>query len=676
MRAAAPAMRPRHEEGASSALAFAIPLAFGVLWLLVEVACIVLRTPSFDVGETTRRLLRVLPFHLGLFAGLGALLALVVRRVSLRPTTVGWVSLAGATLIFLAPRVALASYRAGGVDAAAVAGGLTVLAVGLAVAGLAGVGTLLPSGLARAWPVAAWTGWSLFWVPFLRRAGPALALRNPGEEGWLGLLDAGEIAVAGLGLLLVLGVGALRRPAVAAATALLLLLGPLAPARAESPLRPDVLFILVDTLRADDFEQAGPTPALDALAAESIRFRRAYSPSNNTTRSMPGVLTSLSYDVVGERLPDAARTLPEALQEAGWATHGISANPWVSAQYGYEQGFDTLQDAANAPDFLVSPLLQIAGALAPGASYHWGMVAADLYYRPASEIRRRAEGALRGDREPLFLYVHTMDVHGPYLPPKRFLPADYRREDFYSYFPFIHLDQQAILESEPFQPRIRNLRQRYRAEIRYTDAELGKLIRALQDAGRWEETLVWLVSDHGECFGEHGYTGHTDNLLEPLIHVPLLLKLPASWGIRPRDVTEPVSTYDIFPTTASLLGLEGPERGFGEDLSDLVRGDGSRAARAVISSSTGRVYSGIVWPWKLHLELGSDGTPGRRRLFHLARDPGEHDDLAASHGDVADRIEAEIRSWIDREKALAFDDQGSEVDAQTRQQLESLGYVE
>lgn len=667
-------MTSGREHGTSLRSALGISLAVGLGWVLLELAFSALRSPFFDLGEILRRLARLLPFYLVLFALLALVLAAATGRSGARPRTLGWLALGGVTLIFLAPRIGLGAYRTGSAGTAVVAVLVTSGVVALALGGLAALGRVLPRHLGRVWAFAAWTGWSLFWVPFLRRAGPVLALGRPGEEGWSSVVDTDEIVGAALGAALILALGALRRPRAAAVGALVgCTLVPAAAGGAE-PRRPDVLIILVDTLRADELRAAGGTPSLDALAAESFHFTRAYAASNNTTRSMPAVFTSLSHNVLGAGIPADVETVTEILQGAGWATHGISANPWVSAQYGYHQGFDVLYDAANAPHFLVSPLLQILGALAPGPSYHAGIVGADLYYRPASELRRRAVEILRRHPSPLLLYVHTMDVHGPYLPPRRFLDADYRKEDFLPHFRFNRLDHDPRLETEEFRGYIRNVRQRYRGEIRYSDGELGKLIQAYRDAGRWDETLVWFLSDHGEAFGEHGYTGHAQSLFEPLVRIPVFMKPPRSAKLDPRQVQTPMSGFDVLPTTASLLGLPVPESAFGDDLTPILRGEDAVSSRTVIASG-GRGYAAVRWPWKLHLD--SKAPPGeQRQLYHLERDPDEQEDVALSHPGVVEALVEAIQERIRRERELGVRDAAGQVDPHIRQQLESLGYVE
>jgi arylsulfatase A-like enzyme len=542
--------------------------------------------------------------------------------------------------------------------------------------------------------------WSLVFLSFLHRAGPALGLGKTGAFGWSRFLSGVDLAfaVAAGALVFAAALAAARGPtaAVLVAAALVAMGSSAGDDEASRALRatarPDVLVILIDTWRFDHLGFHGngvgavapevETPVLDALARRSVVFRRAYAPSNLTRRSMPGILTSFPWSVTRSRpLSEQAYTLAELLRDAGYGTYGISANPNVAAQFGYEQGFDVFVDPSLAGDFLVTNMLQILGTFVPGPAYGAGVVSAALYYRPASELRRRGIGLLSAAGSgPSFLYLHTMDPHGPYLPPREHLPEAFRLRDFYSYYDFEKLRQKDVLNSGAFRPHLENLLQRYAGEVRFTDAELGRLIQQLREAGRWEETLVWITSDHGEAFGEHDHAGHGGpHLTSVLTHVPFLVKPPRSWGIEPRTIDETVSNYDLLPTTAGLLGLPAPEGVFGEDLSAVIRHGGADPARVVISYAQAgetTVYAAVRGPWKLVVRA-PEGGPPERELFHLQRDPAESQDVLDAHPDLAMRLEQEIDAW--RRNRTAHDlpeGEGRSIDPAMEERLRALGYVD
>ncbi len=104
----------------------------------------------------------------------------------------------------------------------------------------------------------------------------------------------------------------------------------------------------------------------------SVKFAHAFSQGNNTQSALPGVLTSLPFALVGNPIPDEVETLAESLSAAGFATSGISTNPFISRLNGYSQGFDVFRDPSDAPNFLVENLLQIISTLIPGPAYARG----------------------------------------------------------------------------------------------------------------------------------------------------------------------------------------------------------------------------------------------------------------------------------------------------------------
>jgi arylsulfatase A-like enzyme len=679
----------RAERGAGAAAVIALSLAWGLAWLALEGLLAALSEAGPDRTEALRRTLRFLPWQLLVFAGAAAV-ALVLRRGGrgrrddgdrwLFPVT------ASASLVFLLAPVAWGLARAVPIPRLA----LSLLALVTAVAGLFAaaslVARLLPPRLAGAFALGTCSAWALVFVPTLRRIAPSMALTVPHLADLPGFLRMPELGVAaGVGaLLLVVGLlvpRAGRRGLLVAAGPALLLTAFLVP-RAELPARepgppelPDVIVILVDTMRADLLQGTG-APALQALARESVRFEQAIAPSNRTRSSLPAIMTGLSFQVTGPALPEAAVTLAERLAAAGYATIGFSANPIVSEQFGYGQGFEQLIDPGRLPEFLSGNVLRVAGTAAPGLAYRLGIVDADLYYRPIGELRRRASRAFAARRRPTFLYVQTMDLHGPYLPPPRYLPVDYRPDSFLSYFEFLRLSGRGVLAERP--DELRNLRERYEGELRYTDAELGDWLQALRAEGRFDESLIWVLSDHGEDFGEHDHAGHGgEGLWTSLVHVPLLVKPPRSWGIAPRSVPEAVSVRDLLPTTLSLLGLPPLSQSFGRDLSERIRGGPASGAPVISETATtqGVTYAATRLPFRLVLSFRRDGSEARA-LHHLERDPGETVDVQAEFPDVARALDAAVRERRQLEHTFRFAEETREVDPQTRERLRSLGYVD
>jgi arylsulfatase len=668
-------------------------LAVGGAWFLAE-TLLFAGDAALDRGEVLRRALALLPWHLALFALIGAVLAPALARRGARAGAAAWWAVWAGSTVFLAAPVAEGLAPDGGPPAAALGVAAAALGLGAILALLRGAGRFLPGFARRHWLLAASSGWIVLFVCFLRRASPVFANGMLGPGAWLDLLEPADFALAAGAMAVVLLAATALRRALFAAACLALLFATPSPgedgraARAAS--RPDVIVVLIDTYRFDhlgaNVGRSDLTPNLDAFAREAIRFERGFSSSNMTSLAMPGVMASLSASVVGKRLPEESDTLAERLAQAGYATLAISTNPNVSRQFGYEQGFDVFIDPTDQADFLITSVLQAASAIAPGPAYRANIVNAALYFRPSEEVFRRGIRLLDGSPGPTLLYLHTMDLHGPYLPPRRFLPADFSTRDFYPYHRFLRLSGQGVLNSSAFAPSLRNLRQRYEGAVRYTDSEFGRLVEALRARDRWDESLVWVLSDHGECFGEHDFAGHGGpNLPGTLLRIPLLLKPPRSWGVAPRVEETPFSILDVLPTTLALLDEPLPEYIFGSERARLVR-EGREGAPAVVSSAvrydgaTGAVtdvYAVIEWPWKLDLVLPrGDASARETRLFHLGDDPGEAHDRAGLEPEILARLQRTLHGWRALERRHLYGPESDLLDPRVQQQLRELGYVE
>jgi hypothetical protein len=186
-----------------------VALGVGVAWFATEFALFAFSDASQDRSELLRRALDLLPWQLALFALVGVALLPVARALALSWVGVGWWAVGVASFVFLGARVGEGALRQGGAGRAV----LAVAAVGLILAGalaaLRGVGRLLPPALRGAWPLAAWSGWTLLFLTFLRRAGPAFGNGKTGLIGWVEFLHGDEVlsAAALCGLVLLASAG-------------------------------------------------------------------------------------------------------------------------------------------------------------------------------------------------------------------------------------------------------------------------------------------------------------------------------------------------------------------------------------------------------------------------------------------------------------------------------------
>jgi arylsulfatase A-like enzyme len=447
---------------------------------------------------------------------------------------------------------------------------------------------------------------------------------------------------------------------------------------------PNLLFIVLDTLRADHMSLYGyhrpTTPKLDAWSKEGITFDMARSAAPWTLPShltmFTGLLPSQHQARVDQPYHGSAPTLAEYLRSKGYATGGVVANVRMCNQvYGVGRGFDTYVDypwnqqisvhSALTSSKLGASVLGAMGRIGLPAPHHY-----PLYYRrPAraitkeahawlDEVARRNEHAPAGERRPYFLFDNLMDVHGPYAPmrnaPRLFWKGPLpEKDDSTPECGWRAL--QEFTDSEPAARRARNqqldavssrLRDLYDDCLHGMDAELDRFLAGLRADGMLENTWVLITADHGEHFGEHGHFGHGSSLYNAMTHVPLILIPPSSSStmcatsprsLRGRHIAAPVSQRDLPRTLASLLDPAGDNPFPGKSLSRLWSESPAEPPDPVLSQlenpqlrgesfRTDRVIEVNSLIQHEHILIESANQPPE--LYDLYRDPHEQRNLA------------------------------------------------
>ncbi len=438
--------------------------------------------------------------------------------------------------------------------------------------------------------------------------------------------------------------------------------------------RPNIIILVIDTLRADRLSCYGyarpTTPEIDALARRGVLFERACAQAPMTRGSVASLMTSLYPDAHGtndvmDRLPESATTLAETLHDHGWHTACFSTNENVSPVFGFDQGFDT---------FWLHRLSRIERFTAYGRLSHYitetlgfGRVSADLDGSDACSVtdavlswlpeRRRAAAPAAA---PLFLYVQYIDPHSPYAPPEDLLnhpSPDPERMATHGHFPH-------NCPPHPFgrwpeqEPGIaEGISQLYDAEIRYCDREIGRLVRELETRGLLDQSWLLITADHGEEFFDHEQLGHGQSMYEELLHVPLIVLGP---GLVPGRVAAPVQIVDLYPTLLAVAGIESDAELHGRDLAELLADPGGTGAGTGTGTS-GTAPNRVLFSQRVSdppLAMVSIGTEklvliehagqSKALLFDLAADPHEQHDLAAAR---PDRVEALTKLLIQRRAA-------------------------
>jgi arylsulfatase A-like enzyme len=434
---------------------------------------------------------------------------------------------------------------------------------------------------------------------------------------------------------------------------------------------PNILLLVIDALRPDHlgcYGYALPTsPALDALARRGVLFADATSPSSYTRAAVPSIFASIHPAAHGvfsqgrqvEVLSDEYTTLAETLKARGYRTAAFMPNPSLHQAFNFDQGFDLYDDDFPAGD----------------GPFHEA-------YETARRINDRTLRWLRSDRgKPFFAYLHYRDVHGPYSPPP---PYD-------TLFPNPGTVRQLTREEFVAQPLDIRRPQRYRdldsyigqydGEIRYTDDQIARLLETLEKEGFLENTVIFVTADHGEAFLEHGLWTHGTDVYEEQTRVPLLMVLPDGKHAGER-VEAPVQTVDLYPSILALLDAEVPAELQGENLFEAIEGDAdpqrpvfseARVPKRKRFSGFGQLVAVRSGGWKLIYNR----TRKSAELYHLAKDPGEKNNLIASQPDQARKLVRLLKAFDQDSARRSHRQKGQEqLPDDVIEGLRSLGYVQ
>lgn len=351
--------------------------------------------------------------------------------------------------------------------------------------------------------------------------------------------------------------------------------------------RPNVLFVVWDTVRSANLSLFGygrrTTPYLERLAHEAITFDMAIAPSSWTLPShatmFTGVLPQKLSTDWNQRLDGTQVTLAERLREMGYATAGFVANLFYTQRStGLARGFDHYEDFPRTPG-------QALLATAFGKFLYYSPRLQDLtghYDRLNRKSAREVVDSFLNwhaqiGNQPYFAFINLYDAHDPYLPPDGFARRFIDRE------PRGHLRTlQQLSEAEKYE-----LQAAYDGAIAYLDDATNRLLAQLAARGDLDNTMIVLVSDHGEEFYEHGVVGHGVSLYLPSIHVPLMIRLPNARHAGSR-VAGLSSLRDLPATIMETVSPGASEVFPGNSLTRFVEPDADRSPSTVISHLTER----------------------------------------------------------------------------------------
>ncbi len=442
----------------------------------------------------------------------------------------------------------------------------------------------------------------------------------------------------------------------------------------DSPETP-VLVLLVDALRADRLGCYGnprPTsPAIDALAKDSVLFRQAVTASTFTKSSVASIFTGRypfqhgvywgsrretpefpGEAITSDLLPENETTLAELLARHGYLTNAWVQNSHLRGFMGFGQGFLDYHDQQGP----ISRIHQQFGRFLAGPGRRYGF----------------------------FTYLHYIDLHDPYRPRPPY-DAMFRREgraeDVYAGVDFAHwgtfLAELREGKRTLTEPQVEELEALYDGQIRFVDDEIGRLLTRLKRLGLYDKSLIVLTADHGDGFLEHGFISHSTTPYEELARVPLIVKLPRGEHAG-RVVEDPVRLVDLVPTLLEAVGIRERVEIAGCSLMPLLD-PASRSPRpstceeAVIEIAEEGAAPILAVRTARYKLIVHEKRPAE--LYDLAADPGEKANLAAAPPAGTERLYA-VADLVLKARAARQANPTIRLDEQQIRELKALGYVD
>jgi choline-sulfatase len=443
----------------------------------------------------------------------------------------------------------------------------------------------------------------------------------------------------------------------------------------------NILLITIDTLRTDRVGAFGGspqlTPNLDRLAADSVRFTRAYASAPLTLPSHTSILTSLSPPAHGIRanglfrLADSVPTLATVLRERGYRTGAFVGAFVLDARFGLSRGFDVYDDnygEKHEGDETEGAERRAEDVIKPATSWILGEKDAAIKDSPSArgprEQSESSSGAARasgggapravkedgaagasspssppGVSRPWFAWVHLYDPHAPYRAPEPYAS-----------------------QHEP-----------YDAEVAYTDAMVGKLLDDLRHANQLDRTIVVVTADHGESLGEHGERTHGVFAYDVTMRVPWFMWTGGHSAGRAFDGL--ARLIDLAPTALDVVGIPPPASFEGRSLLNAVNGQNAPPATAYIEAMDANLtrnwapLTGIVAGNTKLVDLPAP------EVYELDRDPHEATNVFAKESERARALGVLLRDARSALESHASSAQKTTLNAEARQRLQALGYV-
>lgn len=485
---------------------------------------------------------------------------------------------------------------------------------------------------------------------------------------------------------------------------------------------PNVFLITVDGLRYDRLSHTGydepTTPRLDELAENGAVCQNTIATGTGTRTSFPGILTS-SYPLMYggyAQMTEHRVPISTVFQDREYVTLGVNTNAQLHTRFGWDRGYDVYYDSEqvmiNNPvgDFqsgdgdegnddtgsFVDLKLETLKSEVYQRLDHDGLLYRTLEsaYRTVGDRdppQDRAEDAVdrllsfvdrAPDDEPLFVWIHFMETHSPYVPPakyrEQFLNADISEGRIWEVNDSLHTDPETLTDRE-----VAIISDLYDVSLRYLDDQIARMFDGLDKRGLWDDSVVAFTADHGEQFREHGEMTHCSEPWEEGVHVPLLVRVGDEDLTNVEQVT---STIDIAPTLLdeAFDDPDLPEKYHGISLLPVLRDEGNVSDNRTVFSQSAAKTGRDIYPdhrltgvrtdrWKF---ITSANDIVEIKLYDLDTDPGEQENVADANPHLIEQFQTRVDEHYEQDAYTLYDIAEAVDTGEVGNRLQALGYLD
>jgi arylsulfatase A-like enzyme len=467
--------------------------------------------------------------------------------------------------------------------------------------------------------------------------------------------------------------------------------------KAADPAKPNIVFIVMDTARADHLSCYGykrpTTPNTDRVAREGALFRNVIAPSSWTLPSHASMFTGLfpsehGADHLSQYLPPEIPTAASLLRDRGYKTLGCSNNPYVGQLTGLSRGFEEFEESWRRQKgrFFSDVIYKI---------YKMHMESRDPSLSVADEGAARTTKFVsnwiqQNHAEPFFIFINYLEPHAPYRPPlphrTAFMNPGVSKSEIDAAISYSGDAQNWIFPSQPSPNILAVSEALYDGEISYVDSKIGVLYQVLSNLNILDNTLLIITSDHGENLGEHDLYGHSYGVFNTLLEVPLVIRHP-KYFTAGSVIAQKVQTTDIFQTIMQAAGM--PQKAAPSPLSkSLIERVKSQAYPDVCIVKRDRPTNLLRfarWTGKdaSHIDVDfraiiADGykyirsSGGGEELYNLESDPVESSNLISTQAETAIKLHRRLDRLVKTGSQMGT---RRKIDRETEDRLKSLGYI-